>query len=136
MTVFKKTITLLLFSFGIVSALALTTPAQASNIYAPLIDGPQDLSRVSDTPIQKIVTSIVNVFLFAGGAAAAIYLVYGGVMYVTAGGDDTKTASARKMIIGAVVGVVLTGAVWIIFSASVSTSKKFSSPNGVTNQEL
>lgn len=132
----RKIAAILFSSLAIAGFFALTTPAQASNIYTPLIDGPQDLSRVSDTPIQKIVTSIVNVFLFAGGAAAAIYLVYGGVMYVTAGGDDTKTASARKMIIGAVVGVVLTGAVWIIFSASVSTSKKFSSPNGVTNQEL
>lgn len=107
---------------------------QAARYTLP-VNPPTSNTSSDNAPISKIVTSVVNVLLFGGGAAAAIYLVYGGVMYVTAGGDDTKTGNARKMIIGAVVGIILTGSVWLIFSASISAGQKFNT-TGVTNEEL
>jgi hypothetical protein len=34
-------------------------------------------------------------------------MIYGGVMYATAAGDEGKTSKARKAIIGAVIGLLV-----------------------------
>jgi hypothetical protein len=50
--------------------------------------------------IARLVTYLV-------GALAVLFLVYGGVMYLTAGGDDGKVKSARGIITNAIIGLIV-----------------------------
>jgi hypothetical protein len=57
--------------------------------------------------IVGILLSIARVVVYIVGALAVLFLVYGGVMYLTAGGDDGKVKSARAIITNAIIGLVI-----------------------------
>lgn len=48
-----------------------------------------------------------DVLSLAGGVAAVILIVIGGLKYATSGGDSSASASARSSIINAVVGIII-----------------------------
>jgi TRAP-type C4-dicarboxylate transport system permease small subunit len=48
------------------------------------------------------------------------FIIWGGVRWVTSGGDKTKVMEARSHIIAAVVGLVITFLVFLIFSVILS----------------
>lgn len=75
-------------------------------------------SEAATGQISSIVTSVTNVLFFAAGAAAVIFLAYGSVAYITSAGDETKTASARRVMINAVIGVILVSMTYTIFRAA------------------
>ena len=50
---------------------------------------------------------LFNVSLYIGLMAALVYIVYGGVKWVTAGGDPKALESARGTIMHAIIGVLL-----------------------------
>lgn len=49
----------------------------------------------------------VSIALLWGGILAFIFVLYGGFLYLTAGGDSAKTAAATKTITNAVIGIVI-----------------------------
>src|SRR3990170_3169158 len=51
--------------------------------------------------------NIINVILIIVGILAVIYLIYGGIMYVTAGGDAEKANKGRVAITNAIIGIVI-----------------------------
>ncbi len=54
-----------------------------------------------------IATRAVNFLLILAGIIAVIYLVYGGLLYITAGGDAEKATKGRTALINAVIGIVI-----------------------------
>ena len=50
---------------------------------------------------------VINWLLEAAGAFAVMAIVYSGIMYITAGGDEQKTESAKKNITWAIVGLII-----------------------------
>jgi len=62
---------------------------------------------ISNQPLGSIITTIINVTLGILGVLAVLYLVYGGVQYITAGGDAEKAAKGRTAITNAIIGVVI-----------------------------
>ena len=57
--------------------------------------------------IKQLVEVIASWVLYAGGAIAFIYLIYGGILYITAGGDAEKATKGRTAIINAVIGIII-----------------------------
>jgi len=53
------------------------------------------------------VTSIINFFLGLLGLVAVAFLIYAGVLMVTAGGNDEQIGKAKKVITFAVIGIVI-----------------------------
>jgi len=49
----------------------------------------------------------INTTLLLAGAVAVIYLVYGGMLYITAGGDAEKATKGRTSLINAIVGIII-----------------------------
>ena len=60
------------------------------------------------------VTSILNYFLGILGLIAVAFLIYAGVLMVTAGGNDEQIGKARKIITYAVIGIVIILLSWTI----------------------
>jgi cytochrome bd-type quinol oxidase subunit 2 len=53
------------------------------------------------------ITTIINYFLGLLGLVAVAFLIYAGILMVTAGGNDEQVTKARKIIMYAVVGIVI-----------------------------
>ncbi len=62
------------------------------------------------------VTSIINFFLGLLGLIAVAFLIYAGVLMVTAGGNEEQVGKAKKIITYAVIGIVI-----IILSYTIVT---------------
>lgn len=60
------------------------------------------------------VTTLINYFLGFLGLVAVAFLIYAGVLMVTAGGDEDQVGKARKIITYAVIGIVIILLSWTI----------------------
>ena len=54
-----------------------------------------------------IFNTIANVLIFLVGAIAVIYLIIGGLRYVTSGGDPKAVSAAKDTILYAIIGIVV-----------------------------
>ncbi|HVQ43448.1 MAG TPA: hypothetical protein VMT30_00575 [Candidatus Saccharimonadia bacterium] len=54
-----------------------------------------------------IFTVIANTLIFIVGAISVIYLIIGGLRYVTSGGDSKAVTTAKDTILYAIVGIVV-----------------------------
>ena len=54
-----------------------------------------------------IFQTIVNVLLFLVGAIAVIMLIFGGIRYVTSGGDQNSVTAAKNTIMYAIIGIIV-----------------------------
>lgn len=101
-------LTTLYFSFG------------ANKIYAAGLcpDGSQfsNLCDIDQTKIQNVPGQIVSILLIIAIVLALIYLVYGGIKWITSGGDKQKVDGARSHITAAIVGLVLALAAYLILN--------------------
>ncbi len=52
-------------------------------------------------------TSVLNFLLFIAGLLAFFYVIYGGFVYLTSGGDPAKASTGTKMITNAIVGIII-----------------------------
>lgn len=64
-------------------------------------------NAVSQQDLATSITTIINYFLGLLGLVAVAFLIYAGVLMVTAGGNDEQVTKARKIITYAAVGIVI-----------------------------
>lgn len=73
-----------------------------------------------DKLIGEIGDLTVKVLIYLAGVAGVIGILYGGMAYVTAGGDDTKAGRAKRILVYGVVTIVVASAVWMFRRATES----------------
>lgn len=61
-----------------------------------------------------VIVSLLKWLLVIVAALAVVYLVYGGIMYITAGGNPEQATKARTAIINAIIGIVIILASFLI----------------------
>jgi len=61
------------------------------------------------------VSSIVGLFLIIASLATILYLVWGGLKWITAGSDAGKVEEARQQISNAILGLAIVASSWAIF---------------------
>lgn len=64
-------------------------------------------SNLSGTDIRVIVARIINIFLGLLSIVAVGIVIYGGVTWMTAGGDEGKIEDARKILINGAIGLAI-----------------------------
>lgn len=77
------------------------------------IDGTQtkngcDLVFEFPNDLGAIGLAVIEILLRIGTFAAVAFVIYGGFLFLTSQGEPDKAASARKTIINAVIGLVIT----------------------------
>ncbi|TAN33489.1 hypothetical protein EPN28_01595 [Patescibacteria group bacterium] len=98
-------------------------------------------SGLPDTDIRVLVAKIIRTALGLLGIVALVLLLYGGFAWMTAGGNDEKIATAKKIIFNALIGLVIILASYAITSFVISklVSATGSYPqycyNGVQDQD-
>jgi hypothetical protein len=78
--------------------------------------GDQVKSRVAinqdlGTFVQKAFSAVVLV----AGLATFLYLVYGGVEWITSGGEKGKLEEARNKITNGIIGLAIVASAWAVF---------------------
>jgi len=61
----------------------------------------------STEKLNSIIKTIINVVSIVVGVVAVIMIVFGGLKYITSGGESNSVSSAKNTIIYAIVGLVV-----------------------------
>jgi hypothetical protein len=61
----------------------------------------------SETTLTGFILRVINIALALAGLIAVLFLVIGGFRYITAGGNEDNTESAKKIIMNAVIGIIV-----------------------------
>lgn len=86
-----------------------------------LAQGPTVPPEIQTDPItlDKVlgwVRQIVTFLTAAGVLIAIIFIIWGGIQYMAAGGDETKAGEAKKRILNGVIGAAVVLGVGLILS--------------------
>ena len=98
-----------IFGSTLISFLLATTPAMAQvniNIPSPAI--------LKITDIGKFISNILAAILVIAALAAFIFLLLGGLQWITSGGDKSGVEAAQKRIQAAIIGLFVVFAAWAI----------------------
>lgn len=61
-----------------------------------------------------LINKALNFVMVLGALLVFMYLIWGGIEWITSGGDKGKTESARNKITAAVLGLIVLAAAWAI----------------------
>lgn len=105
---------------GTIGATALTVGAFASSAFAQTFNANNvDPIPVLSGDLNGFITRLVTWALAIVGIIAVLYLIFGGVTYITAGGDAEKAGKGRVAITNAIIGIIIIMAAFIIYTAVI-----------------
>lgn len=92
----------------IASLLLSATPAFAQSLGVPKPPG----FRIEDLGI--LVSNAAGVALTIAAILVFVFLIWGGIQWITSGGDKGKTEEARNRITAALVGLAIVASAWAV----------------------
>lgn len=104
----KTTLAVLAVAVVFVPALALAVAGLPNP--TPPVTG----TAVTLVEIQALITRVAQFLIVVSVIIAVIFIIWGGVMYMAARGDDTKVADAKKTIFNGIVGAAVVLGVGVI----------------------
>jgi hypothetical protein len=76
----------------------------------------QDTNLFKIDNIGKLIQAVVGTLLIVSALLAFLYLILGGIQWITSGGDKSGMEAARNKITHAIVGLIIVGASWAIMT--------------------
>ena len=73
-------------------------------------------ANVKITDVGMLISALVGVLLIVSPILAFLWLIMGGISWITSGGDKAHMESARNKITHAIVGLIIVGAAWAIMT--------------------
>jgi len=73
-------------------------------------------ATVKITEIGTLISAAVGTLLIVAALITFVYLILGGIQWITSGGDKTAMEAARNKITHAIVGLVIVGSAWAIMA--------------------
>ena len=114
---FKKITIAVLFLAMFNLAIAVASPSISPSAYAAGVcdhlDAGSEAYRAngcggtSGSDLSNVIVSIVNAVIGAVGLIAAIFVLIGGINYMTSAGDPGKVEKAKKTILYALIGLII-----------------------------
>lgn len=111
---------LLVAGVGIVPAMvpvAVHAQADSPDIQGPLCSGTEfefnttsgNCTTVSNSgdKVTAIIKTVINIISVIVGVVAVIMIVFGGLKYITSGGESSNVSSAKNTILYAIIGLVI-----------------------------
>lgn len=75
---------------------------------------PKEFPGLQNITVAGIVQALVQLILVVAALISFIFLVLGGIRWITSGGDKEGTAKAQGTITAALIGLVIVFAAWAI----------------------
>lgn len=70
--------------------------------------------------IGAIISSMLNLVMLIAAILVFMYLIWGGIEWITSGGDKSKTENARNKITAAIVGLIVLAASYALLQLALS----------------
>ena len=70
--------------------------------------------------LSEFIVAVLRVLTALIGIIAVAAILYGGFLYITSGGDEDKTGTAKKIIMYAVIGLVVIGIAGILVNVVIN----------------
>lgn len=86
--------------------------AQLRNPALPEIIGGAPGANAGGTALGLLISNLVGGLLVAGFLLALVFLLTGGISWITSGGDKAALEKARNQITHAVIGIIIVAAAW------------------------
>lgn len=71
-----------------------------------------EVTSIND--VVDVLFNIIKIALYAAGILAVVFVIYGGIQYITSAGDSDKVKRAKDTVINSVIGIVI-----VIFAYSI-----------------
>lgn len=71
-------------------------------------------SNVKVQNVSTLITALINALLVIAALMAFVYLVLGGLQWITSGGDKSGMEAARNKITHAIIGLIIVAAAYAI----------------------
>ncbi len=85
----------------------------SSTVFALEIRIPRPVN-IPDVEIGNVISAIVGILLLVSAILAFLYLILGGIQWITSGGDKSAMETARNKITSAIVGLIIVAASWAV----------------------
>ena len=80
--------------------------------------------------------NLFQVLLIVAALSTFFYLLWGGIEYITSGGNQEKTKTAKDKITQALIGLAITASVWLIWRLVLYFLGVTVSPGGSFNIDI
>lgn len=77
---------------------------------------PEASGLATDTDIADVIVRVVNILLALVAVLALAAMVWGSIMYILSLGDESRAEKAKKIILYAIIGVLLSGLSFLILN--------------------
>lgn len=78
--------------------------------------GDEAQSRIAiNTDLGSFVSKSISAIILVAGLATFMYLVYGGVTWISSGGDKGKIEEARAKITNGIIGLAIVASAWAVY---------------------
>ena len=64
-------------------------------------------SSGSTDELPNVIQGIANAIILVAGVIAVVFIIYGGIQYMTSAGDSSKTKKAKDTILYAAIGLII-----------------------------
>ena len=112
--------------FALVASCFFVTPVLAADEGSPAtsdaLESVENFSQVigiidADDDPRVLIGRVISIAIGVVGSLALVIVVYGGIMWMTAGGNDSKVAKAQKTIMWGFLGLVVVLLSYVIVRA-------------------
>ena len=69
---------------------------------------------------KQVVTNVINILLLVAGAIAIVYLIYSGILYLTAAGNPDAAKKGQQGLINAIIGIIIITLVFFILRVAMN----------------
>lgn len=66
-----------------------------------------DQAQASGDSLNNLIKTVINIVSVIVGVVAVVMIIFGGLKYITSGGDSNNVSSAKNTIIYAIIGLVV-----------------------------
>jgi len=103
-------------SFSILALVMSTGVARAVDFDANSV--PALVPADGNSGVRAFLGNMVDVVLIIVSIIAVLYLIYGGIQYIMAGGDADRASKGRVTITNAIIGIIIILAAFLIYNAA------------------
>ena len=93
---------------------AISTAMVASTVFAADAIGTVTAGTGFAQDMGKLISSVLTIVMVVAILLVLLYLIMGGIEWITSGGDKGKTESARNKITAAIIGIIILAAAYAL----------------------
>ncbi len=116
----SKNKTALILLFAVCLSLLVASPTLASWPATPLLPPCTSSGNCGFNDFVLLGVNLTKMILGLVGSLALLFFIYGGIMFMLAGGKSEMIDKGKKIITNAVIGVAIVLGAWIIVNFSIA----------------